>query len=483
MNRIEFKRKTLIDNIERALTIAQREDLPATIKEVYAFGGILRDKEKVHDFDAVFLLEQTLEQAQMWDRFRRNFNNTSNENREISPQQLDALFQPYYRQDIPLSKVAMIDSVSKTLEEHGIKPKWAACFSWTDFYFSFLGIFYPELDKVLRKLLLKGIRGIQAIFRNYEDFKEGHTMLVAENFQLAWSMEKRDVRKNLEMPQEAKIAFITSELKLFQKQLMSLKEQLSKLKIELSSITSGTELSFNFDKLNSKHVDISFDENETYENLLIKCELARQELRAHREEISVLRNLEGSIENFQERKSDTLYPLPSNYTMRELATSWTISGTPKYEVKEGRIREILSDLGLPEDHIVTIQRYGTTTQYELEPDRDKRNGLLAIAEEEKIKNKYLRPLNRVAKKFDKNFYIDVGFMKEKPTSLTIRYYRQLDDENENMRKTILSKLESVAFDISQNKWSISASKTIKSDGNKTIKELENIVRKVLEEYG
>lgn len=281
MNRIEFKRETLIKNIEHILIKAQQEDLPATIKEVYAFGGILRDKERVHDFDAVFLLEQTPEQAQIWDRFRRNFNNVSNENREISPQQLHELFQPYHRQDVPLDRVVMTDSVSKTLEKYGIKPKWAACFSWTDFYFSFLGIFYPELEKVLRKLLLKGVRGIQAVFRNYKDFKEGRTMLVAENFQLAWSMEKPDVRKNLEMSQEAKIAFITSELKLFQKQLISLKEQLSKLQIELSSITSGTELSFNFDKLNSKHASTSFGENDTCDDLVTKCELARKELRAH----------------------------------------------------------------------------------------------------------------------------------------------------------------------------------------------------------
>jgi hypothetical protein len=376
----------------------------------------------------------------------------------------------------------MIDSVSKILKDHGVEPKWVACFSWTDFYYSPLGIFFPELDKVLRKLLFKGIRGIQSIFRNYKDFKEGRTMLLAENFQLAWSPEKPDVKKNLKMSREAKIAFVISELKLFQKQLIPLKEQLLKLQTELISMTSGTELSFNFDKLNSKHVDISFDENETYENLLMKCELARQELRAYREEISVLRNLEDSIESFQERKSDTLYPLPSNYTMREHATSWTISGTPKYEVKEGRIRDILSDLGLPEDHIVTIQRYGTTTQYRFEPDRDKRKELLTIAEEEKIKNKYLRPLNRIAKRFDKNFYVDVDFIEGKPTSLTIRYHRWFDDENKNMRKTILSKLESAAFGVRQNKWSISASKTMKTNENKSVKELEDVVRKVLEKY-
>jgi hypothetical protein len=171
MARVKLKRETLIRNIERVLIKAQLEDLPVTIKEVYAFGGILRDKERIHDFDAVFLYEQNPEQEQRWDRFRRNFNNVIDENREISPQQLNDLFQQYYRQELPLRKVVMIDSVSKILTNHGVEPKWAACFSRTDFYFSSLGIFFPDLDKVLRKLLFKGIRGIQSIFRNYEDFK------------------------------------------------------------------------------------------------------------------------------------------------------------------------------------------------------------------------------------------------------------------------------------------------------------------------
>lgn len=59
MTRMEFYRDTLIRNVEIALRNAQKEDLSATIKEVCAFGGVLRDKEKLHDFDSVFLYEQT----------------------------------------------------------------------------------------------------------------------------------------------------------------------------------------------------------------------------------------------------------------------------------------------------------------------------------------------------------------------------------------------------------------------------------------
>ena len=251
-------------------------------------------------------------------------------------------------------------------------------------------------------------------------------------------------------------------------------------KKNVSGVTDK-KLNFNFEKLNSKHVDISFDENEQYEDLLMKCEQARKELRAYREEISVLRFLRGSIKNFQKWRSDPFRPRSFNYTMGELVTFWTILHTPKYEVKEERIREVLSDVGLPEGYVVAIRRYGTRTQYKLEPDRDKRKELLKIAEEEKIKNEYLRPLNRVAKRFDKNFYVQVDLTEGKPTLLNVEYYRWFHDENEDMRKTILSKLKRGAFKVSQDKWSISANKIIKINGDKTIKELEEIVRKALKE--
>jgi len=91
MTRMEFYRDTLIRNVELAVRNAQEEDLPATIKAVYAFGGILRDKEKLHDFDSVFLYEQNSQQKERWERFRRNFSSMNEDDREISHQQLHDL--------------------------------------------------------------------------------------------------------------------------------------------------------------------------------------------------------------------------------------------------------------------------------------------------------------------------------------------------------------------------------------------------------
>lgn len=344
MTRIEFYRDTLIRNIERALRNVHGQDLPATIKEVYAFGGILRDKERLHDFDAVFLYDQTSQQKEKWDTFHRNFSTVFEDRREMSRQQLHDLLEPYYRQGIPLNKAVMIDSVSKALKDRGIEPEWAACFSWTDIFFPPIGVFVPDLGKVLRRFLLKGIRGIQAWFEDFENFKKGHRMLLAENFQLAWSPEMPDVKKNLNLPSEEKKAFIIRELKLFQKQLPSLKDQMQKLQADLNSISSPAGLDLNFGKMNSKHLDISFDENEQISSLLDKCERARKELRRYHEEIAVVSTLKYSVEEFQRRKSDPFFS-NLNYTMRELITFWTVFAYSKIRIERSANKGYAEGLG------------------------------------------------------------------------------------------------------------------------------------------
>jgi hypothetical protein len=479
---MEFYRDTLIRNVELAVRNAQEEDLPATIKAVYAFGGILRDKEKLHDFDSVFLYEQNSQQKERWERFRRNFSSMNEDDREISHQQLHDLLEPYFRQDIPLSKAVVIDSVSQALRNYGIEPKWAACFSLTEIFFPPIGIFVPDLGKVLRKLLFKGMRGVQAWFEDFEKFREGRKMLLAENFQLAWSPETPDVKKNLNMLPEAKKAFVINELGLFQKQLLPLKEQMQKLQTDLISISSGTGLDLDFKKLDSKHADISFDEKERIPSLLTKCEQARKELRSYHEELAILSTLKYSIEDYQRRKSDPFFSSNLSYTMKELATLWTFLRTPKYESKEEKIREVLSDLRLPENYVVTVRTYGTPTQYELEPDSNKRKELLKKAEEEEAKNEYLRPLNHIARRYDKNFYAHIDFLEGRPVSLNISYRRWSFDESEDQRKEIISKLQISGFRPSHDEYSINANKTVKVESNATIKELEKTVEKELAEY-
>ena len=106
---------------------------------------------------------------------------------------------------------------------------------------------------------------------------------------------------------------------------------------------------------------------------------------------------------------------------------------------------------------------------------------MACADKEKKKNQYLRPLNRIAKKFDKNLSVDVDFEGGSSVSLILEYFWWLDNEKGNMKKAVLPKLEKALFDIKQDKYSINASKTLKIEGTATIKELEDILGKALEQ--
>jgi hypothetical protein len=67
------KRATLLRNLKKVIHNFPTIDLPVNVRAIYAFGGILRDKNKLHDFDLVFLYSMTKDQELRWQKFRDNF--------------------------------------------------------------------------------------------------------------------------------------------------------------------------------------------------------------------------------------------------------------------------------------------------------------------------------------------------------------------------------------------------------------------------
>ena len=130
-----IKRNTLVRNIQKAIIRSQEKFIPATIKEVYAFGGILRDKERAHDFDAVFVYEQTDEQNASWEWFRRCFGDLHNEignklgTKEIRDY-LHSVLRPYHEQGLTLRQTVNNEAVIEAFKQKGVEPSWAGCFSW-----------------------------------------------------------------------------------------------------------------------------------------------------------------------------------------------------------------------------------------------------------------------------------------------------------------------------------------------------------------
>jgi len=478
MVRSELKRDTLIRNIKHAIARAQRENLPATIKEIYAFGGILRGKEKAHDFDAIFVYDQTLEQEARWHWFRSCFGYYP---LDEAAKMLDAdqVHKKVYatlrlceKENISLRKAVTIDSVAEKLKSMGIEPSWAGCFSWTEVFYNHYGLFLPSIEKVLRTILCRGMKGIQVFFENYDSFKKGFTW-PAKNFRLAWSPEKLDLEKNLELRPEEKVAFLTNELKLFIEQLAQLKEDFSKIQNELTALAENVGIKLNFEGLTSKHVDLSYSENDPCDQLRVKCEQARQEMRTYREETIVIRNLLYATETFQERKRDAFY---SRHPPQDYVTYLTILRTRKSDVKEKRIREILGDLGLPQDHIVTI-RHVDWTDHRLESDETKRKELVKEARIAEKERKLTFKLRNFVRKIEPKATAYVNLIDE-AKAVHFRIHCEPAKDN-RMNKLFMKKWGKKGFKVTQTEWTLRAVKNFELTGKETLSYIEQLLVKAL----
>jgi hypothetical protein len=488
MVRRELKRSTLTRNIKRAIARAQSENLPATIKEVYAFGGILRDKNKAHDFDAVFSFDQTLEQKAKWTRFCCCFGQVCTQDEKtllqelgVDPkelrEQIYAILHQYYSQSqrVSLREMATLDSVIAQLKSMGIEPSWVRCFSWTEVFFNRFGLFRPNIEKVLRSILCRGMKGMQIHFEKYDPSKNGLTW-PAKNYQIAWTPEKPDIEKNLEMRPEEKIIFLTNELKHFIEQLAQLKKNFSEIRDELSLLAQSLGIALNLKELTLKHIEVSHRENESYVELKVKCEQARQEMRAYNNETLVLRCLLSSMKNFQERLND---PFFSKHTPQDWITYWTILRAPRSYVKEKRIREILKDLGLPEHHIVAIRHVGYT-DHKLEPDKLKRKELHKQAETAEKERKLTFKVRKIVKKIQRNVRAYVRLDEKNKVAHIGIHGEPVEDDRTN--ELFVKEWRKRGFKTTQSEWTLSAVKNLEFRGNETLSGIEQLLMKALGTY-
>ncbi len=353
-----FKRETLVMKLTSVVNKIPIVDLPANIRAIYAFGGVLRDKEHLHDIDAICLHSQTPEQNQRWTKFWDKFNNVSHGDKESPIGELWHLLEPYYEKGVTLAQAVKSKELYDALAIREIEPQWAGCFSWTDILNNPFGFFYPFIEKVLRGLLIKGIRSLTFIFIPYDNFMEGKSGYSHMNAVLAWSPEKPDIQANLfERTPDEKKAFILAELQKFLDVASESKANYAGIKNELTQIS----LKLNFEALEKRHADIRYDSEGTYEELVAKCELARNEMRQYDEEITVLNTVKSALSSLTKPDEVSQIENPIEEQVAWLTMVWQ----PKYIVKEKRIREILKILGLPEESVKTIKHPGSKTDYEL----------------------------------------------------------------------------------------------------------------------
>lgn len=473
-----LKRETLIRNLKKVVEKIPTLDLPATIMAIYAFGGMLREKERLHDFDIVVLYSMTPEQQVRWKKFCSNFSTVDLNHEQRQP--LDELrehFAPFLKRGIPLSEAVKDETLAKVLRARAIVPDWAGCFSWTDLYFPFIGIFSPSIETVIRRVLLgKRVRGLQVIVRKYDEFTKGNTLMVAKNYKLVWSPDRSDIEKNLEyrtLGQKTK--YLNKEINHF------LNEEIPRLRKEYEEarnkvIEANTKVGAKLDvySLDKQHLEIQVTDAECYEELRDKCEKARSEMRKYREETIVLHALVNALEYWLQVKNN---PYFINHGAENCIALWAIRGVRKEEVKEERVREILRTLKLPEDHVITLKRYQMRTEYMLWKNKQEREVLLKRVRLENLRTKLSKAIAKEVKSIDRQAHIFLEVTDEgKPRHLEIWVHKSVDEHNEVEKQAIKSEFIAKGFKVEDWASEITCIKQINLNGNETIEELKTTAK-------
>lgn len=481
-----LKRATLLRNLKTVVERIPTLDLPAKISAVYAFGGILREKSRLHDFDLVFLYSMTPDQVLRWNKFRDNFATYGmGSNYAKHPiAELEAIFAPFKKQGIPLRKAVEDKKVAAFLAQKGVPPSWAGCFSWTEISRGYHGdgLFYPDVSRIIHRMLIgRSIRGLQVQIQSYEEFIKGHSWLVAKNYVLAWSPEKPNVEENIEgRSLQDRISTIIKELDFFINEQIpqyiagsDLWRGYLKAKEDVLKKSAERGVKIDLQALDKQHIEIKRMGSESYEELLQKCELARNEMRKYRDETIVLEEIGNAL-------GLSLQAVSNQYLSAEdYIAKLTIEGSTRNGVKEDAIRQILRILKLPENNVITIKGYGFTT-YRLSENGEDRNSLLRKAELEKVRRKYLLGIMKAIKPLEKDAHAELDLNdKGEPELLEITIWKQIEADEKAERKALRENLEARNFKTKNWSCAIEGIKYADLTGKENLKQLQDIAKRML----
>jgi len=477
----ELKRATLLRNLKTIIERIPQLDLPVTIVAVYAFGGMLREKSRLHDFDVLFLYSMTPDQASRWDIFRHNFSSSGrcSQDYEHPIADLEDALLPLKKRGLSLHDAVQDEQVASRLEQKDIPPSWAGCFSWTQIFEGYFGngIFYPELDMVIRRTLIgKEFRGLQVQIQNKDDFEKKTMSLHPKNYVLAWSTEKPDVAENIESrSQEDRTQYIIKELDYF------INEQIPMLKtrsfggrgyldfkeaVAKASVEAGVKIDVG--ALDKKHILVERTGNESYDELRQKCETARNEMRKYQRETEVLNHLLSVLGYWTSR---------NEHAQIGQIAEWVIRRVPKVDVKENDVREVLQTLGLPEENVITIRGYGFT-DYRVPENEEDRRRILEQVRIQKTRKDYLRRIQKTLKLLDKDAEANLKLTEDgKPKWLEITVQKEVEEDKE--KEAVISQLKARNFTLDDWPWGIIARKQTLLTGRENLPQLQEIAKQML----
>jgi predicted nucleotidyltransferase len=465
-----LKKETLLSNLEKVVKKLPNLDLPAEIAGIYAFGSILREKENPHDIDLIVLYTLSPAQNLRWERFQKNFSDdnwTGNYLRKIKKYLL-----PYQARGVSLSDAVKEPELSNLLREHEIEPSWAGCFSWT----AVLGYdpygFTPSLNAVMYRMLFgRRIKGFQVKFLQGQFLKEGHIpMMTAKNHWLIWSKERSDVYANLTgRTIDEKTSHNTKELDHFTNdEIPRYKKEFLEAKEAALKNAEKREIKISFSPLEFGHADIQRTGSESLSELAKKCELARIQMKKYSDATIVLRIIAYSSGCFRD------------YSQEEYLSRVVIENSRRRGLSEQRSREILRTLGLPEDHIITVKKYGFGTYYELAKTNEEKSKLLVEVEKEKKRERLLRPIIKAVHLFDPRAEVHLEYNKDgAPEELSICVFVQTNELSDEEISRNEEELRKRGFRIEKTSWCLDCSKFISLRGTETKEELLEIAKKMM----
>ena len=232
--------------------------------------------------------------------------------------------------------------------------------------------------------------------------------------------------------------------------------------------------------MDEQHSTIFLEDNDSYDRLLEKCEIARTQMREYEEERIILDELSSDLETWRERRGD---PYLSEYSPKEHMALWVILGVRKKEVTEERIRRILRILKLPENRVLTVRRYGASTEYIIPKNGTERRLIERQNKVEAVRSKYMKEITRVLRKVDRHAYADIILNDDgKPVRLAIHVYRNVEPEEDDRKQKVVSHMVASGFKVESSYLGVSGLKTSDLNGTEGIKEMSSIVSEMMSDW-
>lgn len=366
------KQRALIAQLERLVSIVQKEQLPVEVLAIHGFGSFFRGKKDPRDVDVKI---EYGDNNRFYDLFRKAVETIADLARR------DATVESRTPQEVFNSTVEQLiqqnpdDSVTWK-EFRNVCSNWLQGITW-NMIFSDEYSYAIDRHRLTDRLLKRNSRNV--------NISHGIGKLLTDTIFVVWSREKNDFRKNMQeifSPATIKQSRIQS-LREFELQLVGARLHVDYLRTLFKAKTEGgeyrkikdEEMEKRFPVIarvkkrrlgerwtvtsesDLKELDLKLDfdpskyENRSDDELEKIVEEKRVELKKTYEIVEVLETVSGYyLDLLVERV--TKGELASNKIPIYLAL-FTLEKVPKKLVKEERIRECLRMLGLPEHEIET----------------------------------------------------------------------------------------------------------------------------------